>query len=268
MHLALLDEPRSGAENMAVDQAMLDAASQRGCCLLRLYTWSEPTLSLGYFQRYADRATHPPSELLPVVRRKTGGGAIVHHHDWTYSIAVPEQLMRARLRHSPSAQLGAAQPLYEAIHQAVVEWLQTQQVIAAAWSSQAACVSEPSSDSTCSFLCFERRATGDVVAGDHKLMGSAQRRQRGALLQHGSLLLSQSDYAPSLPGLRQVAAPNGPSSQASTKSPDRRVFFERLRESAESLLAISLRTVSSLPSMLDLPIDAESFQDDSWTRKR
>jgi lipoate-protein ligase A len=55
------------------------------------------------------------------------------------------------------------------------------------------------------FLCFERRAEGDVVLADHKIMGSAQRRSHAAILQHGSLLLKRSPFAPSLPGLLDLA---------------------------------------------------------------
>jgi lipoyl(octanoyl) transferase len=54
------------------------------------------------------------------------------------------------------------------------------------------------------FLCFQRRAAGDVVVGDFKVLGSAQRRRQGALLQHGSLLLGRSAAAPELPGLREL----------------------------------------------------------------
>ena len=51
----LLDPPAAGAWNMAVDEALLEAAAAEGQCTLRFYQWAEPTLSLGYFQAYADR---------------------------------------------------------------------------------------------------------------------------------------------------------------------------------------------------------------------
>src|SRR5260221_7761849 len=55
------------------------------------------------------------------------------------------------------------------------------------------------------FLCFRHQTPGDLLAGDFKVVGSAQRRQRGALLQHGGILLAASAYAPQLPGLRELA---------------------------------------------------------------
>lgn len=62
--------PAPGAWNMAVDEVLLE----RAVACLRFYRWSEPTLSLGYFQAYADRREHPPSLPCAAVRRLTGGG--------------------------------------------------------------------------------------------------------------------------------------------------------------------------------------------------
>ncbi len=76
----LVDRPRPGWENMGLDDFMLEQAAERSRLCVRLYRWANPTLSLGYFQPYADRELHAPSANLDVVRRATGGGAIVHHH--------------------------------------------------------------------------------------------------------------------------------------------------------------------------------------------
>ncbi|MEM6330787.1 MAG: lipoate--protein ligase family protein, partial [Planctomycetota bacterium] len=85
----IVDPPQPGARNMAVDEALLDAAAAGAGATLRLYRWSSPTLSLGYFQPLAARAAHPASAGCPCVRRHSGGGAIVHDHELTYSLAVP-----------------------------------------------------------------------------------------------------------------------------------------------------------------------------------
>ena len=74
---------------MGVDEALLMDAVENGVATLRFYQWSEPTLSLGYFQRYADREQHTASRNCAVVRRQTGGGAILHDRELTYSLALP-----------------------------------------------------------------------------------------------------------------------------------------------------------------------------------
>ena len=74
---------------MAVDEALVDDAAARGTCWLRFYGWAEPTLSLGYFQGHEERLAHRPSRQCPVVRRMSGGGAILHDAEITYSLAIP-----------------------------------------------------------------------------------------------------------------------------------------------------------------------------------
>jgi len=87
----ILDEACPGAVNMARDEALLDAVAARTAPpTLRCYGWREPTISLGYFQAFADHeALPPPAGGLPVVRRMTGGGAILHDLELTYAIALP-----------------------------------------------------------------------------------------------------------------------------------------------------------------------------------
>jgi lipoate-protein ligase A len=275
---------------MAVDETLLEAAANEGQCTLRFYQWAEPTLSLGYFQAYADRARHEASRRSAVVRRTSGGGAILHDFDVTYSLAVPEghPLAVNRLR------------TYRVVHDALIEvlagmgieaWLfdpdaaetggnggagrrpsdspspgqrpgivEASELVQSAqrantspngWpvgptsekgrsgdpgrcpglGEQGSCgaVEQPSScptegrqcncqpnqglgeQSPCGagkepFLCFQRRAPGDVVVKGEKIAGSAQRRCRGAVLQHGSVLLARSPAAPELDGLKELTA--------------------------------------------------------------
>lgn len=181
--LLIEPEPHSGAWNMAVDEALLEAARSENLTALRFYRWREPTLSLGYFQK-----TFPddlPAELksLSRVRRLSGGGAILHHLEWTYSCVLP-------LGHPVSAE---PTRLYDLVHQEIVAFLGSQE-ISAAMRGTANKAAEP-------FLCFGRQDPRDIVLGADKILGSAQRRRRGAVLQHGSLLLHRSPYAPVYPGL-------------------------------------------------------------------
>src|SRR5687767_6703039 len=85
----IIDPPAEGSWNMAVDEALLESAADSGEITLRFYEWSRATLSLGYFQSHAERSGHTASLACPMVRRSTGGGAIVHDQELTYSLVVP-----------------------------------------------------------------------------------------------------------------------------------------------------------------------------------
>jgi len=184
---------------MAVDEALLESAAECGRAALRFYTWSEPTLSLGYFQNYSERDSHLPSRECALVRRQTGGGAILHDRELTYSLALPVE--------SPSAR--DASRLYEQVHIALVEVLARFGVEARFCTPPLANLS-PSSSTLAGepFLCFQRRARNDLLVDDSKVCGSAQRRRRGAILQHGSILLACSEKAPELPGIRELSGQN------------------------------------------------------------
>ena len=197
----ILDPPAQGAWNMAVDQALLETANSTGLITLRFYRWSEPTLSLGYFQRHLDRKLHPPSKDCSLVRRRTGGGAILHDHELTYSLCIPSE-NRWSKRNSE---------LYRLVHLCVIEILQSlgieSEIYGDTISDPNASVEANQNDASTptvdphSFMCFDRRADGDIVIRGRKVVGSAQRRIKKALLQHGSILLKRSNYAPSLSGI-------------------------------------------------------------------
>jgi lipoate-protein ligase A len=186
----MVDLPAAGAWNMAVDEVLLESAAESGRCSLRFYRWSEPTLSLGYFQRAAQRMVHAGSRECALVRRQTGGGAIMHDQELTYSLAMP-------VAH-PLAE--DARRLYATAHEALV-------CVLARCGVQATLCTEPAELAAADepFLCFERRSRGDVLLRTSKICGSAQRRRRGAILQHGSLLLERSRQAPELPGVRELS---------------------------------------------------------------
>jgi lipoate-protein ligase A len=194
----LLIDPRAGgAWNMAVDEALLESAALENRLTLRFYRWSEPALSLGYFQRYDDRRMHPASSACACVRRSTGGGAILHDRELTYSIAVPPTHVLAR----------TTQELYQAMHGSLVECLRRWgfDALLAVTRARRANASTLATSRAEPFLCFDRHTAGDVIIGSHKIVGSAQRRWRGAVLQHGSLLLAASPAAPELLGLNDLA---------------------------------------------------------------
>jgi lipoate-protein ligase A len=194
---------------MAVDEVLLLDAIENGDATLRFYQWREPTLSLGYFQHYEDRNQHAASRASAVIRRQSGGGAILHDRELTYSLVLPPG-------HPLASQAGK---LYETVHEAFITALRTLSESGVPGQLQIRGESSvmPAADEP--FLCFQRKSPGDVVltsairqppsptapaepvASTIKVLGSAQRRHRGAILQHGSLLLETSPAAPELPGL-------------------------------------------------------------------
>lgn len=172
------DAPADGPTNMAADECLAAEADSTGGLCIRIYGWSQTTISLGGFQGIAEARGLESIRGLPLVRRPSGGGAIVHGSDLTYAAAVPKS--------HPWG--GAPQVLYDAVHGAMVEELATRGLVA--WRQHVAGGGE-------AFFCFDRRASGDLVmeAGSlagtpAKIMGSAQRRLAGVVLQHGSLLLA------------------------------------------------------------------------------
>jgi lipoate-protein ligase A len=184
---------------MAADEALSHLAEQTGQVLMRLYGWHPATVSLGSFQGLA--TAHRVSLLggWPLVRRPSGGGAIVHGTDVTYGLAVPTDHPLSR----------RAEDLYAAVHSALVAELRERGLNAKLATADPTRAEE--------FFCFSRRSFGDVVvgqpdgsadAGDNKVLGSAQRRLAGVVLQHGSLLLQRHPLmsgAGSHPGLADLA---------------------------------------------------------------
>jgi len=180
-------EPCSGEWNMAVDEALLETAISTGQATLRWYRWEQPSVSLGYFQKFDELATDPMMSQLPVVRRLTGGGAILHDNEWTYSVVLPAN---QRLFDQPPQ-------LYDIIHGAVVAGLNDLGVPVSFRGTTLKRSDEP-------LLCFQRQDSHDVTLHGRKVLGSAQRRRRGAILQHGSLLIVASRLAKEVPGLTDL----------------------------------------------------------------
>src|SRR5262245_41637676 len=87
----LVSEPESGVRNMAIDEALLNAVGEgQSPPTLRFYCWRSPTISLGYFQPLSDVELQPSAiRALDLVRRTTGGGAILHDLEVTYSLVLP-----------------------------------------------------------------------------------------------------------------------------------------------------------------------------------
>lgn len=173
MRWTLLVDPRgrTGAHNMGIDAALLHAARDDRA-FLRIYCWRPACLSFGRNEpartRYdVDRIRQLT---LDTVRRPTGGRAVWHDAEVTYSVA------------APTRSFGGLRDTFLAIHEVVADAIRTLGV-----DARLAAGGRPSPVGA--GACFAAPVGGEVVIGHRKLVGSAQVRHGGAFLQHGSILL-------------------------------------------------------------------------------
>jgi lipoyl(octanoyl) transferase len=240
---------------MALDEALMARARRTGEHVLRVYGWSQPTLSLGRNQRA--NGVYLADELerrgIGVVRRPTGGRALLHHREVTYSVTAP-----------CTADAGLATE-YGRINQllgSALAALGVGVVVAAPASRSAPPSATP---------CFTEPSRGELTFDGRKLVGSAQWRHDGVLLQHGSILVD--DDQASIPSLMREPVP------LSSRPATLRDALGRapvLHEVAETLFA-AVRTQldpRALPLeheqvlMQDAERLATRFRDDTWTWRR
>lgn len=166
---------------MGLDEALLADTGARPT--LRFYSWSPDTLSLGYFQRWLDV---PATEHAgAVVRRITGGGAIHHVNELTFSIIVAQDHPLYR---------GPVADSYERIHQRLAAVLGSLGVPAELRGERCPI----GSDRKGTGMCFHESTFMDLVWANAKGVGSAQRRREGRVLHHGSIKLGTSDLEPGI----------------------------------------------------------------------
>jgi lipoate-protein ligase A len=162
---------------MAVDEAILEGVgSGDSQPTLRLYAWEPPCLSLGYAQPLADvDIPRLQARGWELVRRPTGGRAILHTDELTYSVIVPTDEPRVA---------GTVLEAYSRLAGALVEALLLLNLPAEV--NEKAVENNKTPDP----ICFEVPSTSEITAGGKKLVGSAQARRKEGILQHGSLPLS------------------------------------------------------------------------------
>ena len=172
----LLDKPASGAWNMAVDEVLLDAVTAGTAPpTLRFYAWTPPCLSLGYFQPFDVVDVDGCWALgVDVVRRPTGGRAILHDRELTYSVVLPASVL------GPD---GGVLPSYYRLSLALQDGLRRLGVPATLAPESAG------SSAAHGPVCFDRPSAHEILLHGRKLVGSAQMRRGGGLLQHGSILI-------------------------------------------------------------------------------
>jgi lipoyl(octanoyl) transferase len=173
----LLDPPATGAWNMAVDEVLLDGvASGSAPPTLRFYGWAPACLSLGYFQGFEVVDLAGCRRLgVDVVRRPTGGRAILHDRELTYSVALP-----LRLLGEDGGVLTSYYRLSRALERGLTR-LGAPVQLAPESAAQPALDHGP--------VCFDRPSAHEILLDGRKLVGSAQVRRAAAVVQHGSILI-------------------------------------------------------------------------------
>ncbi|MFD1408180.1 biotin/lipoate A/B protein ligase family protein [Kroppenstedtia eburnea] len=173
---------RSSAENMAIDEAILTSVSEgEAPPTLRFYGWEPATLSIGYFQKVEKEVNRDRlrAKGLGLVRRPTGGRAVLHDREVTYSVILAEDYPGMPTSVTDSYRVistGLLEGFRELDLQAEMVPLETEEEKAQYASLGSA-------------ACFDSPSNYELVVEGRKVAGSAQTRQRGVILQHGSILL-------------------------------------------------------------------------------
>jgi len=171
------DGPAGGARNMAIDEFLLKRAGLKGGApVLRLYSFSPPAITLGWHQDAAKAIDLAlvRADGLDVVRRITGGRALLHEGELTYSVTAPV---------GPPFGQGLSETFLE-IAGVIVSALRAAGIEAELGASRHA-----GSGSPMSSPCLVSTSRHEITAGGKKISGSAQRRTGGAFIQHGSILM-------------------------------------------------------------------------------
>ncbi|MEP6494017.1 MAG: lipoate--protein ligase family protein [bacterium] len=247
--------PALGTENMALDEALMERARETGEWVMRVYSWRTPTVSLGRNQSARGRYDLGRIRDLGygVVRRPTGGRAILHSREITYSVT------------APVSDAGDLMPSYFRINALLVQALRALGVNAEVATPTA----RPAAPGMAP--CFDHPSAGELTVGGRKLAGSAQWRANGALLQHGSILIAddQTELASLTIGGGQVIPTPATLDEALGWTPSVSNVGDALGDAIEK---------SEGEPPFDLEIDGElrarvtalvvRYSDDEWTWRR
>lgn len=243
-----------GARNMAIDLVLADTVRAGGPPALRFYRWWPPCLSLGRNQEARGHYDTAEAERrgIEFVRRPTGGRAVYHHHEITYSVVVGER------------DLGGPRETYRAVTRALTAGLRLLGVPAEIAERPGPAL-RPNT-----IPCFRERGDGAILANGRKLVGSAQLREAGVLLQHGSILLA-ADQSPAFELLKVRRAADeeprvGALNEILSSQPDWMELVDMLATGFERVLGIRLSDSALDPEeMKRVMVYARKFRDPEWT---
>ena len=243
----ILDPDLAGPENMAIDEAILASARLDADSppTLRLYGWARPTISVGHLQDAASFARLG----LPVVRRITGGRAVLHDMELTYSVVASR---------SNGVFSGGITPAYAMISKAIIAALMDVGIDADFAPAKKGVKGYKSG------ACFHSPSRYEILVGGRKLVGSAQRRYKDAFLQHGSILYDLNA------GLNARVFAGELAGRVACVRALKEVGLEELREIIVRRMAEALGAVFSIggltPSERSMKneLRANKYSDDGW----
>lgn len=241
--------PRAGAAQMALDAALQARAATDGTIVLRLYRWTEDTVSFGANEaamRHWSRAALE-AEGVPCVRRPTGGRAVWHAaDDLTYAWT------------GPVATLGGQRPAYRILHE------QLAAALAPLLGTTALAPPPPRLPGLSAGACFDVPVGGEVLVNGRKVIGSAQAVRDGALLQHGAI--ARRGHAAALRAFAtsdRPAVEDGPALSASADALAAAIGAAWRARGA----AIAPRELTAWAEQVSVE-GAARFRDPSWTWRR
>jgi lipoate-protein ligase A len=261
-HLSICPSGLPGAENMAIDQALLEESDRTGRAFLRLYRFDPRCLSFGRNEPARQRYDRDAIARLgiDVVRRPTGGRAVWHEHEVTYAVAAP----LAAFGGDPRRGAACCAPTNRAIHQRLAAALR-----ALGADATLAPYRRPPTSTDLHHLhgCFATPVGGEVLVHGRKVIGSAQVRQGRAFLQHGSILLAGSQA-----GIGAVSRrPAGASGETTLSAVlGRPVTFGEVAEAVLDAFAgdgVGGHT-AALPTARPPDRLTAAFRDPAWTWRR
>ncbi len=167
---------KDGPSNMAIDEAILEAVAAGACQpTIRFYGWEPACISLGYGQKWRVVDSEYLAEVgWDLVRRPTGGRAILHVDELTYSICAPVSEPRVQ---------GSVLESYQQLSEALLSGLRNMGL------SPAKSIPDPELSQANGPACFDGPSNYEITVDGRKLVGSAQVRKHGVVLQHGTITL-------------------------------------------------------------------------------
>jgi lipoate-protein ligase A len=253
--------PAPGAYNMALDEALMAHASRTGQWVLRVYSWSAPTLSLGRNQNAlgAYDRERLSARRVDVVRRPTGGRAILHDREVTYSVV------------GPALDAGDLGESYARINRLLIAALRRLGLDAEVVGPTSPSLRNSELEGRGPLPCFHHPSAGEITLHGRKLVGSAQWRCSDAFLQHGSILVDDdqvqlASFATSMSiDIPKPATLRDALNRTPSESEVAQVLFDAVRDTEDP----SARETELDADLLDRAnILRQHYLDDGWTWRR